>query len=61
MLEKLGVLEEDPELYMPLRRMRKDWLLRNIQAAAWPESFEFGSFGPRVPRHLLCNGWMKGT
>ncbi|CAK9090516.1 unnamed protein product [Durusdinium trenchii] len=33
MLEKLGVLEEDPELYMPLRRMRKDWLLRNIQAA----------------------------
>ncbi|CAJ1456015.1 unnamed protein product [Effrenium voratum] len=32
LLRGLGMLEEDPELFMPLRRMREEWLLRNIQA-----------------------------
>ena len=35
MLRKFGIIEDDPNIFLPLRRMREDWLLRNIQTAAW--------------------------
>ena len=33
MLRSFGIIEEDPLVYMPLRRMREEWLVRNIEAA----------------------------
>ena len=35
MLRKFGIIEDDPNIFLPLRRMREEWLLRNIQTAAW--------------------------
>ncbi|CAK9111823.1 cGMP-dependent protein kinase [Durusdinium trenchii] len=33
MMQKFNMLEDDSKIYLPLRRMREDWLLRNIQVA----------------------------
>lgn len=38
MLRSFGIIEEDPEVYMPLRRMREEWLVTNIRAASWLKS-----------------------
>ena len=33
MLKRFGIIEDDPKIFLPLRRMREEWLLRNIQTA----------------------------
>lgn len=33
MLKRFGIIEDDPQIFLPLRRMREEWLLRNIQTA----------------------------
>ena len=40
MLRKFGIIEDDPNIFLPLRRMREDWLLRNIQTAAWMDEHQ---------------------
>ena len=34
MLNRFGIIEDDPNIFLPLRRMREEWLLRNIQTAS---------------------------
>jgi len=33
MLKRFGIIEDDPQIFLPLRRMREEWLLHNIRTA----------------------------
>ena len=43
MLQRFGIIEDDPQIYSPLRALRETWLLQNIRAASrLPGGVAFG-------------------